>query len=254
MAVWLVCDTSNIYAEAKTVQSVKSAVQSTKRKFPPKMNGRMDKMDFKLPIRQHPRGKNFSMKRYIPFALTTLRLLLGPLALLCVSAQVSRWVYLPILVLATWSDIYDGILARRYGVSTAAFRRYDSSTDLIFYLFILLTAWRLCHDVLQRTWWAIAAVLVTEALLIAISFWRFGKYPAAHSCLAKCFGLCLLACLIALLTFNAGAWAVYTIGVVGVATNVEIIIIHLLARSAPVDVRSIAALIKEKKAARRTAL
>jgi CDP-diacylglycerol--glycerol-3-phosphate 3-phosphatidyltransferase len=199
------------------------------------------------------------MKRYIPLALTTVRLLLGPVALIGAVWGIPRWIYLPILVVATWSDIYDGILARRYGVSTVALRRYDSSTDLIFYLFILAAAWRLCHEVLQKTWWAIAAVLVTEGLLVLICFLRFRKYPAAHSYLAKFFGLCLLFCLTALLGFNASAWAVYTIGVVGVATNVEIIVMHLVAETAPVDVRSIVALLrsqrreKEKRAALKAA-
>jgi CDP-diacylglycerol--glycerol-3-phosphate 3-phosphatidyltransferase len=187
------------------------------------------------------------MKRYIPVALTTLRLLLGPVALLGALLGFPRWIYLPILVIATLSDIYDGILARRYGVATVALRRFDSSADLIFYLFILAAAWKLCPDVLQKTWWAIAAVLATEGLLILISFLRFHKYPAAHSYLAKFFGLVLLSCLIALLSFNAGRWPVYVIGAVGVATNLEIIIIHLVAQTAPVDVRSISALLRSRR-------
>ena len=190
------------------------------------------------------------MKRYIPVALTTLRLLLGPTALLGALWGIPRWIYLPILIIATWSDIYDGILARRYGVATVALRRFDSSVDLIFYLFILAAAWLLCHDVLQKTWWAIAAVLATEALLILISFIRFHKYPAAHSYLAKFFGLCLLFCLMALLGFNAGSWAVYVIGAVGVPTNVEIIIMQLVAETPPVDVRSIFALLRSRRAAK----
>lgn len=189
-------------------------------------------------------------KQHFPFALTTLRLLLGPLALLCALASFSRWIYLPILIAGTLSDIFDGVLARRYGVATAFLRRYDSATDLIFYLFILISAWRLCHDVLLQTWWAIGLVLVTEALLILISFLRFHRYPAAHTLLAKFFGIVLLAGLIALLTFNAGTWVVYTFGLIGTATNVEIIAINLLSRTAPVDISSLYALLKEKKAAR----
>ena len=179
------------------------------------------------------------MKRQLPFLLTTLRLLLGPVALLCAFAHTARWVYFPILVIATLSDIYDGVLARKFGVATTALRRYDSSTDVIFYLFILGVAWKLCRPVLSQSWWAIALVILSEIALIAICFIRFGKYPAAHSYLAKFFGLCLLACLIALLVFDAGNWAVYTLAIVGVTTNIEIIVMHLIATRAPVDVKSI---------------
>ena len=63
------------------------------------------------------------MKRQFPFLLTTLRLLLGPIALLGALEDISRFVYLPILVVATVSDIFDGVLARKYGVATPALRR-----------------------------------------------------------------------------------------------------------------------------------
>jgi hypothetical protein len=54
----------------------------------------------------------------------------------------------------------------------------------------------------------------------------------------------------ALLGFNAGSWAVYVIGAVGVPTNVEIIIMQLVAETPPVDVRSIFALLRSRRAAK----
>ena len=74
--------------------------------------------------------------KYLPFALTTLRLLLGPVALFCALTNISRGIYMPILVAGTLSDIFDGILARRLGVATPALRRYDSITNVVYYLFI----------------------------------------------------------------------------------------------------------------------
>src|ERR1039457_6337070 len=103
------------------------------------------------------------MKRHLPFALTTLRLLLGPIALACALVGVTRFIYLPILITATLSDIFDGVLARRFGVATPALRRYDSITDVIYYLFILACVWRLCHPVIAQTLWAIAVILISEA-------------------------------------------------------------------------------------------
>lgn len=174
--------------------------------------------------------------------LTTLRLLLGPVALICALTNVPRWIYLPILIAATLSDIYDGVLARRFGVATPALRRYDSVTDVIYYLFILAVAWRLCKPVITQNWPAIAAILLSEAASIFVSFIRFGKYPATHSYLAKFYGLCLLAALIALLVFNGGSWVIVTLMIVALVTNAEIIAIHFNMKTPPVDVRSIFAL------------
>jgi CDP-diacylglycerol--glycerol-3-phosphate 3-phosphatidyltransferase len=185
------------------------------------------------------------MKRHLPFALTTLRLLLGLVALVCALTNVPRWVYLPILVAGTLSDIYDGILARRFGVATSALRRYDSVTDVIYYLFILAAVFLLCKPVITQNWLLIALILLSEAGCILVSYVRFGKYPATHSYLAKFYGLCLLAALIALLVFNASAWVLIALTIVALTTNVEIVAIHFLMNTPPVDVRSIFALPKK---------
>ena len=186
------------------------------------------------------------MKRHLPFALTTLRLLLGSIALFCALANIPRFVYLPILVAGTLSDIFDGILARKFGVATPALRRYDSAADIIYYLFILTVAWILCKPVIVQNILAIALILFSEAAVILVSFIRFQKYPAVHSYLAKFYGLCLLAGLVALLVFNAGSWAIISLAFVALITNLEIIAIHFLMNSPPVDVRSICALPKQK--------
>jgi CDP-diacylglycerol--glycerol-3-phosphate 3-phosphatidyltransferase len=187
------------------------------------------------------------IKSHLPFALTTLRLLLGPTALACALTNVPRWIYLPILVAATLSDIYDGILARRFGVATPALRRYDSITDVIYYLFILVVAWRLCKPVLAQNWILIALILVSEATVILVSYVRFGKYPATHSYLAKFYGLCLLATLATLLVFNAGSWAIIALTIAALVTNLEIIAIHFLISTPPVDVKSIFAMPKRQR-------
>ncbi len=184
------------------------------------------------------------MKRHLPFALTTLRLLLGPMALLCALSQVPRLIYLPILIAGTFSDIFDGILARKFGVATPALRRYDSITDIIYFLFTLVVAWRLCRPVITGNVWLVALMLLSEAGCILICLIRFGKFPATHSYLAKFYHLCLLGCLIALLVFNAGSWAIVTVAVVALVTNSEIFAIHLLMNTPPVDVPSIFALPK----------
>ena len=186
------------------------------------------------------------MKR-LPFALTTLRLLLGSVALICALTGFSRWICLPLLVAGTLSDIFDGILARRFGVATPWLRRYDSITDVVYYLFILGAAWILCRPVIAQNWLWLALILSSEALVILICFGKFGKYPATHSWLAKFYGLCLLGGLIALLVFNAGSWAILALAAVALVTNTEIIAIHLLLDRPPVDVKSIFALTELKK-------
>lgn len=179
------------------------------------------------------------MKRHLPFALTSLRLLLGPLALILAWTLAPRWLFLPLLVAGTLSDIFDGILARRYGVATPALRRYDSITDVIYYLFVLGALWCLCNETIRHSMPALAVILGTEAASIVVSAVKFGKYPATHSWLAKFYGLCLLGSLIALLAFGAGSEVVVGLAIVAAVANGEIILLHLVSRTPPVDVPSL---------------
>src|SRR5579862_6481746 len=115
-----------------------------------------------------------TLKRHVPFILTTFRLLLGPVALACALAGAPPIVYLPILAAGTLSDIFDGVLARRFNASTPALRRYDSVTDMIYYLFLLICVWILCKPALIKASWAIVILLASEAACVAVSFARFG--------------------------------------------------------------------------------
>lgn len=185
--------------------------------------------------------------KHLPWALTTLRLLLGPVAVAGALAGMPRWIYLPILVAGTLSDIFDGMAARRLGVATPALRRYDSITDVIYYLFILCAAGILCRPVIRQNGLWLALILLSEALVILTCYAKFGTYPATHSWLAKFYGLCLLGGLMALLVFNAGSWVIIALTIVALMTNTEIIAIHLLMHRPPVDVKSIWALPKSGK-------
>lgn len=180
----------------------------------------------------------------LPCALTCLRLLLGPVAWMCVFMDAPRWIYLPILVVGTLSDIFDGILARRLGVATPALRRFDSIADVIYYLFILGAVWFLCRPIIEGNWLLLALILWSEAAGVLTCYVKFGTYPATHSYLAKFYGLCLLGGLIALLVFNAGSWVVIVLTVVALVTNAEIMAIHLLMEDPPVDIKSIFKLVK----------
>jgi CDP-diacylglycerol--glycerol-3-phosphate 3-phosphatidyltransferase len=142
-------------------------------------------------------------------------------------------------VLGTLSDIYDGVLARRLQLATSFLRRYDSRTDVVYYLFILVVVVVLRPQVLERNSWVIAVLLASEAACVLVSWARFRKYPAAHTYLAKFYGLCLLGGLAGLLVFDASEWVIIAVMVVGLVANAEIIAIHIVANTPPLDVSSI---------------
>ena len=132
------------------------------------------------------------MKR-LPLALILFRAALAPaLPLLARAGGASARPWLATLLVAgLLSDVFDGIVARRVGVSTVALRRLDSRVDLFFWLGALAAAAILDQPALRALAPGIVAVLALEAACQAASFARFRRAPCTHSFLSKLWGLCL---------------------------------------------------------------
>ena len=179
-----------------------------------------------------------SQLRYVPVALTTLRLLLSPLVLL--NAFTARWriVFLGCLIIAFVSDIYDGILARRLGVATPSLRRFDSITDIIFYGSAICCVWITHPAVIRAHAVALTVLLVFELAGDTIGLLKFGRWPAVHSYTAKVWGIFLFAALCQLL-WNGSIGLTFDLTlIIGVATYCDWIAILLLRRTSAVDVPS----------------
>lgn len=143
-----------------------------------------------------------------------------------------------LILLATLSDIFDGIIARRAGVSTVALRRADSIVDLIFWL---CTTAALCL-LRPTTMFANSAVLAlaigAEILLQGISLIRFGKMTATHARSAKFFGLCLLVGFMMLALGDCSVIAFWIVGIGTVISALDGLAILLLLRQWDTDIPS----------------
>jgi CDP-diacylglycerol--glycerol-3-phosphate 3-phosphatidyltransferase len=128
---------------------------------------------------------------WIPTSLVALRLVLAPAFIGLGQAHLGLAMLAAILV-ATLSDILDGIIARRLGVATVTLRRADSIVDLIFWLSVLVGLYLQNPPLIWHARVIIAAILAAEATLQAVSWARFRRMVATHSYSAKCAGLCLM--------------------------------------------------------------
>ncbi|MEJ2366889.1 MAG: CDP-alcohol phosphatidyltransferase family protein [Acidobacteriota bacterium] len=130
--------------------------------------------------------------RRIPHILLLTRLVLGPVLLALGLARGPGWVLFAILVLATLTDAFDGILARRVGTATPWLRRADSFVDMVFYIFAgILVVFRY-PQALRSYWPGIAAVVLLEIVHALFDHVKFGRQAAYHMWSAKIWGLALL--------------------------------------------------------------
>jgi CDP-diacylglycerol--glycerol-3-phosphate 3-phosphatidyltransferase len=167
-------------------------------------------------------------KQHIPWLMAAARALLGPVL---IAGEKCRWSGLglaALIVTALLSDIFDGILARRWSCDTAGVRLFDSMADTFFYACVVAALW-VGQPVLWATWRGpIGMLLGLEVARIAFDLAKFGKPASYHSYLAKVWGLVLAAAIITV--FATGhATALLTVAVaLGVACNVESFAMSLL--------------------------
>ncbi|MFY7844477.1 CDP-alcohol phosphatidyltransferase family protein [Chryseobacterium gambrini] len=176
----------------------------------------------------------------IPYLLIATRFCLAPIILLSAyfKGEESRFLILSLMYFGLLTDIFDGIIARKAGVSSEKLRRLDSQTDLIFWLSLGFAAYFLNSELIKNEWKGVALIFVMEALCYVISWLKFGKETCTHAFLSKMWGLSLLIAFTYLIGFQKAGWAFYLTVVLGFIAHIDVILIILILPKWQYDVPS----------------
>ena len=139
--------------------------------------------------------------------------------------DVARKYILILMYFGLFTDIFDGIIARKTGVSSEKLRRLDSQTDLIFWLSLGFTSYLLNPELISSEWKSILLIFIMEALCYIISIWKFGKETCTHAFLAKMWGLSLLLAFTYLIGFQEAGWAFDLAIILGLISHLDVILI-----------------------------
>lgn len=149
-----------------------------------------------------------------------------------------RAIILVLMYLGLFTDIFDGIIARKAGVSSEKLRRLDSQTDLIFWLSLGFAVYWLNPEIVKEHWKSISLIFIMEALCYVVSLWKFGKETCTHAFLTKMWGLSLLIAFTFLIGFQTVNWAFYLCIVLGFISHLDVILIILILPKWQFDVPS----------------
>jgi CDP-diacylglycerol---glycerol-3-phosphate 3-phosphatidyltransferase len=159
-----------------------------------------------------------AMAKHVPVALIVFRAFMIPAVL--VLGWYGYGVLMAVaILLATLSDIFDGIIARRLGVSTTALRKADSTVDLFFWLATILGLYFLRPADILNNFIIIWYGVVAEILEQLICYLRFHKMTATHARSAKFMGLCLL---VGFMVLALGGSSVVAFWIIGIGITVSI--------------------------------
>ena len=180
------------------------------------------------------------LRSAIPWSMVALRFILGPIAALVALRVVHPQLWLGLIVAAGFlSDVYDGILARKWGTATARLRIADSAVDIVFYLGVLSALIVRHGDELHARLGLLIAVLAFEAARLVFDFARYGRMSSYHTYTAKAWGVLLATSTITLLCFDRFAWLLTVTLIWGILCDTEGLLITALLPQWAHDVKSL---------------
>lgn len=166
--------------------------------------------------------------KVIPSGLVLLRFLISPFLLWDAwDGQTSIW-FIIAFVVAFLSDIFDGVIARRLGVSTAQLRQADSWADVSLYVCIAASAWLVYRDTVIAYRLPLLMVLVVQLLWWIVSLVKYGKPASYHTYSAKFWGVTLFVAIVALFGFDYAGITLWFSCIVGIIHTVEEIAMTLI--------------------------
>jgi phosphatidylglycerophosphate synthase len=168
---------------------------------------------------------NFTL---IPSGLVLFRFLISPFLLLDAwDGKTSIWFIIG-FVAAFLSDIFDGIIARRLGVSTAQLRQADSWADVCLFSCIFVSAWIVYQDILVTYSVPLLMIVFAQLLWWVVNLVKYGKPASYHTYSAKFWGITLFIAIVALFGFDYAGVALWLTCIAGTIHSVEEIAMTLI--------------------------
>jgi CDP-diacylglycerol--glycerol-3-phosphate 3-phosphatidyltransferase len=175
---------------------------------------------------------------YISASLTLFRLLLAPTFVAFGILGVPGWVLAAALLLGFFSDVLDGVVARRANAVTADLRWLDSTIDTFFYLAVAYAACITHRAAIQQHTAGIGVILLGECASYGISLLKFGRSACHHAWTARLWGVLLFLSMVTLFVLGTSALLPIAIGA-GAVAYLESIAITLVLPAWQTDVGSL---------------
>ena len=187
------------------------------------------------------------MTRKIPWLLIYLRIFLTLFAVLFGYYKILGASYIVLMSVAAASDYFDGVLARKFKVETAALRQWDSIADTIFFLGVLAGMWLAYPEVYVKYITGIYAVIGLEILRYIFDLAKFQRGASYHALSAKLFGVSLLIATISIMGFGIAAPFFPIALAIGIISELEGLFMSVVLTKWAYNVKHIGIAIKMRK-------
>jgi len=125
------------------------------------------------------------------------------------------------LIVAFFSDVFDGIIARRLGVATPNLRRLDSAADTLFYLSAVFSAWYLYPQAILSRMTPLVVLVALEIGRYGVDWLKFGREASYHMWSSKLWGVALFVGFFSLLALGSANVTLSLAIYLGIAADLE---------------------------------
>jgi phosphatidylglycerophosphate synthase len=172
--------------------------------------------------------KWLSWRLRLPALLISFRAALGPV-LIVINLVSTRGLLMTVCIgLALLSDVFDGVLARRWNVAAVTLRRRDTRADTWFYACVLVVIVLRHPEALTKRWVLVAALLTAEVIQHVFAAAKYGKHASYHSWISRIWGVLMAASMIGLLGFGVDNWFLGLTIAWGIVCNLQGLAMSLL--------------------------
>jgi phosphatidylglycerophosphate synthase len=189
-------------------------------------------------------------KELIPWAMAAGRAGFGPVLIAGAVGSWNGFALAGIVIAALVSDIYDGLLARRWRCDTAAVRLFDSMADTVFYLCTAAALWVYQPQMWHHYAGLFVSLLAFEAARFVLNFLKFGKPASYHSSLAKTWGLVMAIAVVGVFALHRENALVPLSLVLGILCNLEGLLMSLVMPEWRKDIKTLRVAWKLRNATR----
>lgn len=116
----------------------------------------------------------------LPNLVSFIRILMAPVLFYLALTQQPYW-FIGILLIAEFTDVLDGFLARKLNQITKMGSHLDSWGDFVIYTTIAICAWILWPDIAQREILYFIIIVLSFTLPAIIGFIKFRQFTSYHT-------------------------------------------------------------------------
>jgi phosphatidylglycerophosphate synthase len=168
-----------------------------------------------------------SILRQIPNSISVARIIATPVLVVLAFAQLQeafKW----LLLVAFISDIFDGLIARSFSMTSTLGTRLDTMADSLLWLAAIAGIWQFYPELMTDHWLAVTLMIGFWIAEHLVALLRYGRLTSFHTEITRISAYVVAVFVMSLFFWGVQPWLLYIAASIGVLGSIEELLITFL--------------------------